>query len=276
MWYWLIKLEGIVLALPFIVYYALRGIPFSLRCKRCRRWLLEQRSLRPGMCIKCQREMIFSQHPEYWDKEYASPECREPSGFIHRRVAKRARNGRILDVGCGGGYILSKVQSQHRELFGFDITLEGVKRAKKWVKEVNFCLGDARNIPFKPDTFDCLTCSEVLEHIPSDEPFRELYRVLKPGGIALVTVPNGRGPSGKESTHIRFFSSRSIVNLLKEAGFEVISCQKFGLYLPFITPILSVLYQILGKGPPPLYPLDIDVPEFLSIDFLIECRKPPI
>jgi len=274
MWYWLIKLEGMVLAPPFVVYYALRGIPFSLRCKKCQRWLIEQRSLRPGICRKCQREMIFSRHPEFWSKEYASCRYLELSGFIHRRVAKRVTDGRILDVGCGAGYILSRMQSQQRELFGFDITLEGVKRAKERVKEANFYLGDAGNIPFKSDTFDCLICSEILEHIPSDDPIKECYRVLKPAGIAVITVPNGKGPSGKEPTHIRLFSSLSIVNLLKEAGFEVISCQKFGLYLPFITPLLSIIYQILGKGPPPLYPLDINVPEFLAIDFLIECRKP--
>ncbi len=275
MWYWLVRMEGVVLAPPFVVYYALRRVPFSLRCKECRGWLLEQRYLRPGLCRNCHKEAIFSRHPGYWDEVYGPSQDQDLSGVIHRRVAKKVTDGRILDVGCGAGYILSRMQSPHRELFGFDITLQGVQRARERVNGGSFCIGDAGSIPFKSDTFDCLTCSEVLEHIPGDEPIRELYRVLKPNGIGVITVPNGKGPAGKEATHIRLFSLHSIMDSLMKAGFEVISYQKFGLYLPLIHSTLSILYQILGKGQPSFYPVDIDVPEFLAFDFLIECRKPP-
>jgi len=196
-------------------------------------------------------------------------------GGYPREVAKRVGDGRILDVGCGRGYILSKVPSEHRQLFGFDISLEGIEQAKQRVKEGNFYLGDASNIPFKSDTFDCLICSELLEHIQGDDPITECYRVLKPDGIALFTVPNGRGPAGDIPTHIRLFSFSSFVDYVTAAGFEIISTQKLGLHVLFLHSTMRILSQILGKDLPFISPLGLRVPEFLAINFLIECRKPP-
>jgi SAM-dependent methyltransferase len=48
------------------------------------------------------------------------------------------------------------------------------------------------NFPFENNQFDCLVAIDVLEHLPEDGPFlREVKRVLRPGGMALITVPNG-------------------------------------------------------------------------------------
>lgn len=277
MWYWLVKLERMVFALPFVVYYPLRGIPFSLRCKTCGKWLLEQQCLRPGLCRNCHKEMIFSQHPQFWNTVYTAGRGKETrfASEYSREVAKRVRDGRILDVGCGRGDILSRVQSEHRELFGFDISLEGIEQAKERVNGGNFCLGNAGNIPFKSDTFDCLICSEVLEHIPSDEPMRELYRVLKPNGIAIITVPNGRGPAGDIPTHIRLFSFNSFMDYVTAAGFKIISTPKLGLHVLFLHGTMRILSQIVGRPLPFASPFGIRVPEFLALHFLIECRKPP-
>jgi len=59
MWFWLVKLEGL-LFVPFtplfILYWVKRGIPFFVRCKKCRSWLLsDPRNFRFGICEKCHK-----------------------------------------------------------------------------------------------------------------------------------------------------------------------------------------------------------------------------
>ena len=49
---------------------------------------------------------------------------------------------------------------------------------------------DVQHIPFKSDTFDCILCSHVLEHVPDDQKaMREMFRILRPGGWAILQVP---------------------------------------------------------------------------------------
>jgi SAM-dependent methyltransferase len=53
---------------------------------------------------------------------------------------------------------------------------------------------DAQFIPFADDSFDCILCSHMLEHVPDDlTAMREMFRVLKPGRWAILQVPLGRG-----------------------------------------------------------------------------------
>ena len=150
-----------------------------------------------------------------------------------------------------------------------------IRAAKSWVDGGYFCLGDIRSMPYKSNAFDYLICTEVLEHVEGNDVMGECYRVLKPGGVALFTVPNGRGPSGKiNPTHIRLFTFRAITRLLEGAGFEVANGQKFGLYLPFISPFMELLLRASGRRLPVSGFFDVEVPEFLATNFFLECRKP--
>jgi len=283
MWYWLMKLQGMLLIPPYAIYYSLRRIPFFIRCKRCRRWLSEQQYLGSGICENCHRESALSdtyytfvaeEYPEMKIERMVYP-TKKVYDAIYRRVGEGVGYGKVMDVGCGQGYILSGLQSQRSYLYGIDIQKPPIKAAQDWIEEGNFCLGDVRSMPYQSNTFDYLICTEVLEHIESNNAVNECYRVLKPGGVAIFTVPNGKGPSGKSNpTHIRLFTFKSIVNLLGEVGFDIISGQRFGLYIPFISPFLELLLRASGRRLPLTGYFDIDVPEFLATNFLIECRKP--
>ena len=287
MWYWVRKLEG-VFFIPFtplfVTYWKLRGTPYFYRCRWCGRWLVfDPRNFRLGMCENCFQEKFESdpvglhQLPEIYEGVDAPSRVNPGFDSLFKKISKRISHGRVLEVGCASGYLLSRINLEPESLYGVDITPGGVKIANSWVKGGNFCLADARNIPYKSNTFDYLICTEVLEHIEGDEAMKECYRVLKPGGMAFITVPNGKGVAGQGYflAHIRAFTLESITKLLKERGFEIVSRHKLGLYIPFVSSFISTISSALGKNLP-FFPAlsNLRVPEFLAIIFFIECRKP--
>jgi SAM-dependent methyltransferase len=171
-------------------------------------------------------------------------------------------------LGCGRAPLLARLCPEGRELHGIDIAPEALKSSRKRHPGINFYIGDIRYLPFKTDTFDYLVCIEALEHIEKDELARECFRTLKPGGTGLFTVPNGKGISGREPEHLRFFSFQGLVNFLEDAGFEVVSGRRFGLYFPLLTRISGTLATILNRDLPLSHPLDVSLPEPLATHFL--------
>ena len=121
MWYWLVRFEGMLLT-PFIplymAYYARRGIPITLRCTKCRRWLLlDPRRFRLGLCETCFREVIESDnigfeklHQTYEGIE-APPSSVPAFDPTFKGIAEGVGYGRVLEVGCGPGYLLSRLNS---------------------------------------------------------------------------------------------------------------------------------------------------------------------
>ena len=98
---------------------------------------------------------------------------------------------KVLDVGCGNGYVLAKYAQEGAEVFGIDITQAGVDLCKKRFEFIGlkgeFRVADAQMIPFPDDTFDCACSMGVLHHVPdSQRALGEIYRVLKPGGRLIV------------------------------------------------------------------------------------------
>ena len=110
--------------------------------------------------------------------------------LVQQLVRKFTRKGRVLDVGAGTGKILSELESQGWQVIGVD----GEKQAQIWshkrgVKVKLVDLEKAR-LPFSGDTFDLVLALDVLEHLKNDKKLiKEAKRVLKPGGILVVTVP---------------------------------------------------------------------------------------
>ena len=75
--------------------------------------------------------------------------------------------------------------------------------------------GDMTQSPFSDDSFDCVLAVEVLEHIARDETFLdEVHRVLKPGGIFLMSTPNGDVVPNRNPDHKRHYSGERLHRLL--------------------------------------------------------------
>ena len=148
----------------------------------------------------------------------------------------------MLDVGCGQGRHTAELCRWDCRAVGVDLSVDELKVAKNvlsykhWAHEAtghgDFLAVDATRLPFRDATFDRIVCTEVLEHIPNDKAaLRELVRVLKPGGLMAVSVPNylpevlfwtiswgyWHSPGG----HIRIYRPGEMADALKENGLEL-------------------------------------------------------
>jgi ubiquinone/menaquinone biosynthesis C-methylase UbiE len=110
--------------------------------------------------------------------------------FVHllaKRLDKK-RKYEILDAGCGTGLFAQKLK-QFGRVSGIDYHPEAVRLSKK--RGIKAIRGDISHLPYKANTFDVVTCIDVICHqsIKSDVKFlKELKRVLKPGGMLLLRV----------------------------------------------------------------------------------------
>ncbi|MFI6449943.1 class I SAM-dependent methyltransferase [Streptosporangium amethystogenes] len=151
---------------------------------------------------------------------------------------------RLLDLGCGGGRHAFEVLRRGADVVAFDMDaaeLEGVANmfaAMDKAGEVppgataDTVTGDALDMPFEDGAFDRVIAAEVLEHIPDDmAAMREIFRVLKPGGQAAITVPSflpericwaldeayHTAPGG----HVRIYTLAELSAKLKSTGFTI-------------------------------------------------------
>lgn len=95
-------------------------------------------------------------------------------------------SGKLLDVGCGNSPFKFLVDSNKCEYVGIDIA--GADNFD--YKNTGIIIFDGENIPFEDASFENLICTEVIEHIPNPEKIiTEIYRVLKPNGTGIITLP---------------------------------------------------------------------------------------
>jgi SAM-dependent methyltransferase len=105
-------------------------------------------------------------------------------------LRQHKQSGSILDLGCSSGGFLGFFRGDSWKLYGIEMSADCARRAEDMTGAHVF-VGDIPDAPFPPESFDVITCFDVLEHLY--EPLRVMAKVgewLRPGGIFYVQVPN--------------------------------------------------------------------------------------
>jgi len=132
--------------------------------------------------------------PEYFQCYDRLREANESVAFSYRLHEYREFSSRrVLDIGCGNGYVLSKYALEGAQVYGVDITQTALDLcSRRFVllgSDGSLCQGNAEELPFKEAMFDCVCSMGVLHHTPSPaRAVEEIFRVLKPQGRFIVMM----------------------------------------------------------------------------------------
>lgn len=98
----------------------------------------------------------------------------------------------LLDVGCGNALFTQWLRQRAEVVYGVDHNQRNCRRGIAEYPDLKLAASAAEALPFPNETFDCVVCSDTIEHTDDDQQsVDELLRVLKPGGTLVLTVPQG-------------------------------------------------------------------------------------
>jgi len=174
---------------------------------------------------------------DYYDARFAQRPLRAREGF-YEWLARRTvppEGSRVLDIGCGGGYLLGKLEGRGLKLFGCDLSGEALSTAAREAPDARFAVTDAEKLSYPGGTFDVAYNLGSLEHfLDMKAALEEMRRVLRPEGRAVVMVPNSlyagdlwrkvtfRGGGDHHQLLERFGSLGEWSELLESGGFRIV------------------------------------------------------
>jgi SAM-dependent methyltransferase len=153
----------------------------------------------------------------------------------------------VIDLGCGDGTWLDMVGPRYGHAIGVDISRSAFERRSTLPSEWEFRQHDLdQGLPFDDGLADAIHANQVIEHIREPVKFlAEVHRVLRPGGMLVVTTPNvrsvrhlvrlavlGRGPMTSthepnparawDDGHLHYFTPGDVRRIAHTAGFEAV------------------------------------------------------
>lgn len=157
----------------------------------------------------------------------------------------------VLDLGCGDGRLTALQANRGRTIIGLDNQELPLQFARRLIQcdNVRFCCGDGIALMFRAGVFDVVTCFDVVEHIPQGKVTRlidEVWRVLRRGGLFIVTTPNRNSLPNRLWGH-RLSSEKHYYEYNLSELHEVVCAHGFaieratGIYLP--PPLLQPYFE---------------------------------
>lgn len=184
---------------------------------------------------------------------------------------------RILEVGCGNGYYLNVLNrlGLNLKLTGIDNDNLALKDAKRFIgdKKIKLILTDANKLPLENNFFDRVIISEVIEHIENEQKvLDEIFRVLKPGGIMVLTTCNIDYPflwdpinwtlqhffnthikagfwAGIWNQHLRLYKVQALNEIMRKSKFKVEKSELLTRWcLPFNHYLVNFVARLFYSG----------------------------
>jgi SAM-dependent methyltransferase len=239
--------------------------PAAAACEACGGPLggagLAYRGLRYRRCPACGTRALAAmptdaelrlRYETAYPRMFTPSHIRAPRREIFTGVLARARShatpGTLLDVGCGGGYFLAAARADGWRGLGTDLS-HAACRAAHDTAGAPVAQAEATALPFRDGALDAVALVNVLDHTAAARrTLEEAARVLRPGGLLVVRVPNGpvhataartlarlgplarlRGLDAFPILHVFAFGRRALVRLLGGTGFEVVRVMNSGL-----------------------------------------------
>ncbi len=135
----------------------------------------------------------------------------------YKNAIKLCKSKKVLDVASGSGYGTKMISKVAKSVVGLDISNEAVKYSKRKYKgkNIKFIQGSCLEIPFENSVFDVVISFETIEHINNHEKFlEEIKRVIKPKGLVVISTPNKRVYTKKNTFHKKELTSGQFKKLL--------------------------------------------------------------
>ncbi len=146
-----------------------------------------------------QSDTVTASTPEMWAQTFASSTRMNPWRSLRFRRTKEwalirrhvPAGAAVLDAGCGFGEWVCFLGQQGYRAEGLDFSSDLISRLRATYPQLTWQNGDVRHMPYADDAFDAVISWGVIEHDEDGpaEALREFLRVLKPGGVVIVTVP---------------------------------------------------------------------------------------
>ena len=210
------------------------------------------------MSSDCSAPQIFEQ--DYYQRLHDIEEqhwwaqgMRDAMEALLRRPLGATTAPRVLDVGCGTGYLLHHMQERYslkQSPIGIDVS----DLALKFCQERgirSLAVGRADQLPFASSTYDLVVCVDTIQHLSPGEvemTLREVARTLRPGGLLYLRTNSAlchRRFEGADPARYRRYRLRTVINLLQQCGFEVLRAT----YLNTLPAVWGLLKEFLGSNP---------------------------
>jgi SAM-dependent methyltransferase len=170
-------------------------------------------------------------YSRFWKKYQPTEIKADPFAlYLCRQLRAMVGAGHLLDFGCGWGNYLAAARAVGFDAVGIEVDQAKVDFALKY--GLNAVQGDLLDRTFADNSFDAAVAQQVFEHLYDPVPhLEELRRILKPGGVLFLSVPNYGGLTAKLKGadwdmmspvgHVRYFNRRGLAKFLTDHGFAV-------------------------------------------------------
>ena len=140
------------------------------------------------------------------------------------------KKSKVLDAGCGAGVPVARFLTESKlDVTGIDISKNMIKLARENVSTARFLKMDMTKITFKPNSFDGIVSFYAIIHIPREKHkkvIKNFYKVLKPGGLALLCMGNDDWESIEMYKGTKMFWSQyapeKTLKIIQNGGFNII------------------------------------------------------